>query len=100
MKLQLITAGERNEPRVKPVNHFQKCPACGCKELINVKPDVLCSTCEWDSTTWDVSRGGMDNLFTASKEFGFPVRAPVQGGISTAPPPVAMPDKQREVEGA
>lgn len=74
MKLQLIAGPMQfREPRTKPVDHFHKCPACGCKDLIQINPDVLCSECDWDSTAWDVSRGGMDSLFSAANEFGFKV---------------------------
>ena len=104
MKLQPIASqtSERSKPRMKPVDHFQKCPACGCKELIDVKPDVLCSVCDWDSAAWDVGRGGMDNLFTAAKEFGFPVMETVAGGKSASglPAPTPLSEPSHEVEGA
>lgn len=82
MKLQLIATQrqERTVPRVKPIDHFKKCPSRGCKELIDVSPDVLCSDCNWESTVWDVSRGAMDNIFGAAKEFGFQIMEQVEGG--------------------
>ena len=57
--------------RIKPVDHFSNCPQCGCKDLLDVNPDVACMKCDWDSTSWDVSRGGMDSLGKAAREFGF-----------------------------
>jgi len=82
MKLQLIgcPTQEKKKSRSKPVDHFKKCPACGCNDLIEVTPDVLCSRCDWDSTAWDVSRGGMDNLYSAAKEFGFRIMESIDGG--------------------
>jgi hypothetical protein len=50
------------------VEHFKKCPACGDTCLIEVKPEVLCSKCDWNSIIWSVSRGSMDNIFAASIE--------------------------------
>lgn len=80
MKLQLIkgVAGDRNPSRLKPVDHFKKCPACGGDDLIEVNPDVLCSRCDWASMAWDVSRGGMDSLMVAAREFGFPIAVPIE----------------------
>lgn len=102
MKLQLISgsAQDRKKARVKPVDHFQKCPACGSKDLIEVRPDVLCSGCDWNSTLWDVSQGAMDNLFIAAKEFGFPVMNAVQGAESARPIPMQINQPKPEVEGA
>jgi hypothetical protein len=101
MKLLLIPSPvQERKKRVKPVDHFQKCPACGCKELIDVKPDVLCSLCDWDSTAWDVSRGGMDNLHSAAKEFGFSVMETVTGGKSDTALHARINQTQPEVEGA
>lgn len=73
MKMRMIQTPTicRQKPRTKPVDHFKKCPACGCDDLIDVRPDVLCTRCDWASMEWDVSRGGMDNLVAAAKEFGF-----------------------------
>ena len=87
MKLQLLSqvqTFETKKKRVTPVEHFKKCPACGCKDLIDLRPDVLCSSCDWDSTAWDVSRGGMDNLIGAAKEFGFQTMEVIDGGSQTA----------------
>lgn len=101
MKLQLIPRPtQERKKRVKPVDHFQKCPACGCKELIDVKPDVLCSRCDWDSTAWDVSRGGMDNLYSAAKEFGFPIMEPLTGGKAGAGEIAPAHQPKPKVEGA
>lgn len=55
--------------RTRPVDHFNKCPKCGDSELIQMGPDVLCSSCDWDSLAWDVSRGAMDDLGAAAMEF-------------------------------
>ena len=98
MKLRLIASQTTvsKEPRVKPVDHFKKCPACGCKELIEVNPDVLCSRCDWDSTAWDVSRGGVDNLFSAAKEFGFPVMQSITGDQSPKPIEINQPKPTEE----
>lgn len=81
MKLQLICTAsqERRKKRVKPVDHFEKCPACGCADLIDVSPDVVCSRCDWLSAAWDVERGGMDNPIIAAREFGFTRLTPIQG---------------------
>lgn len=70
MKLSLKTKNdsEKTSKRTKPVDHFKKCPQCGATDLIQINPDVLCSSCDWDSTAWDVSRGAMDNLELAAKE--------------------------------
>ncbi len=106
MKLQLIgrpVPGESG-PRLMPVNHFKKCPACGCAELIESKPDVLCTECNWDSTAWDVSRGGMDNLYSAAKEFGIPVMESSIAKSSDCPAHKALSaatnQPTRAVEGA
>jgi hypothetical protein len=80
MTLMLILNAERKPKRVKPIDHFSHCPACGCAELIDAGPDVLCLECDWDSTLWDVGRGGMNNLRLAAREFGFsaPLKNPEQ----------------------
>ena len=57
------------EVRCKPVDRFKHCPACGCKHLIRLDPDVVCSQCDWNSAAWDVNQGSMDNLLRAAKEF-------------------------------
>ncbi len=88
MQILLLPNHEKNKPRKKPLDHFHKCPACGAKELIAVSPDVLCGQCDWDSTAWDVSRGGMDSLFTAVKEFSFPVFEPAKPSVAE---PFVMP---------
>jgi len=69
MKLEMICTTEQVIKRPKkPIEHFKKCPACG-DALIPVDPDVICSTCSWDSTAWHVSTGAMDNLGAAAREF-------------------------------
>ncbi len=70
MKLGLYTTNEQItvKRRTRPVDYFKKCPKCGEVELIHVESDVLCSSCDWDSLAWDVSRGSMDNLQVAAKE--------------------------------
>ena len=45
-----------------------KCPNCGGRNLIHLNPEVLCSSCDWDSLALDVSRGAMDDLDQAVKE--------------------------------
>jgi hypothetical protein len=96
MKLELIASGTEKRKRVKPVDHFKKCPACGCKELIDVSPDVLCASCDWDSTLWDVCRGGMESPAAAAREFGFTTLRPVASSATPAPVPFNI----RKVEGA
>ncbi len=49
----------------KPSKLFNNCPACGCKNLIKLDVDALCSQCDWDSTLYYVSAGGMDSLIGA-----------------------------------
>lgn len=70
MKLELRTKEglEKTAKRTKPVDYFKKCPNCGGRNLIHLNPDVLCSSCDWDSLAWDVSRGAMDDLDQAVKE--------------------------------
>lgn len=87
MKLQLVCAPsqERRKKRVKAIDHFKKCPACGCTSLIDVSPDVVCSRCDWLSAAWDVQRGGMDNPIAAAKEFGFVTFEPIAGGTEPTP---------------
>ncbi len=70
MRIELLTVmtGEEKKKRTKPVDHFKGCPRCGNK-VIAVDRDVICSSCDWDSTAWDVSRGAMDDLGRAAKEF-------------------------------
>lgn len=72
-KMKLVSEQEAKEvkKRLKPVDHFKKCPCCGGKELHPVGPDLICIDCCWDSTAWDVNQGGMDNVFTAAREYGF-----------------------------
>ncbi|MFZ4402496.1 MAG: hypothetical protein ACOYOK_00200 [Pseudobdellovibrionaceae bacterium] len=74
MKVELRTVDifEKAEKRTKPVDYFKKCPKCGDCDLIHFIPDVLCSSCDWDSLAWDVSRGGMDDLNQAAKETFIP----------------------------
>ena len=70
MKLALVHGFDQTANRPKtPIDHFKKCPACGDKELIQIDPDVVCSSCNWDSTAWHVSAGGMDDLKAAAREF-------------------------------
>lgn len=74
MNLQLLAIQDQESSRperVKPVDFFKRCPACGFKDLIDVGPDVLCGRCDWDSIAWDVARGGMADLRGAHREFGF-----------------------------
>lgn len=47
---------------------FTCCPACGSKELIAVGPEVLCSSCDWETTLQSVQSGNMDQIFKACKE--------------------------------
>ena len=75
--------GIEKKKRIKPVDYFKRCPKCNC-ELIVIDPDVLCSTCDWDSTLWDVSRGAMDNMITASKEQELARSRPRKKGDSEA----------------
>ena len=103
MTLKLIATQTRSRkaPRVKPVDHFKKCPACGCKQLIDVSPDVLCSSCDWDSIAWDVSRGGMNNPIAAAREFGFHLVAPIASPQSKpGPMPACIRQLSLNVEGA
>lgn len=81
-QIQTFRFRDRKQARIKPNRHFMKCPTCGCIGLISVGPDVLCSNCDWDSTAWDVSRGAMDNLFRAIREFRF---APQQRDLTLNP---------------
>ena len=74
MKLALVCLNEPVKRPKKPIDHFKKCPACGDQDLILLNPDVLCSKCSWDSTSWHVSTGAMDNLQVAVNEFLAPVR--------------------------
>jgi hypothetical protein len=71
MKVKLKAQFELGKPaiRTKPVDYFKRCPQCGEQELICLDPDVLCSSCDWDSLAWDVSRGAMDDLALAADEF-------------------------------
>ena len=68
MKLCALEEPKTAKKRTRPVDYFKKCPKCGEKELIKLDPDVLCSSCDWDSLAWDVSRGAMDNITQAAKE--------------------------------
>lgn len=68
MKLRTIEGLEKTATRTNPVDYFKKCPSCGERDLIHLNPDVLCSSCDWDSLAWDVSRGAMDDLNRAAKE--------------------------------
>ncbi len=70
MEIELRTAKSLDSvaKRTKPVDYFKKCPKCGKSDLIHLNPDVLCSVCDWDSCSWDVSRGVMDNLKEAARE--------------------------------
>lgn len=68
MSLRTIDVKEKPAKRATPVDHFKKCPKCGNKDLIQLDPDVLCSSCDWDSLAWDVSRGAMDDLEQAARE--------------------------------
>lgn len=70
MKIELLTKTEQItvKRRTRPVDYFKKCPKCGEKELIHVEADLLCTSCDWDSLAWDVSRGAMDDLQSAAKE--------------------------------
>lgn len=70
-QLELLPTLEQLSTRLTPVEHFKKCPNCGCDELTPIGPDVVCLECCWDSTAWDVQQGGMDNVFYAAKEYGF-----------------------------
>ncbi len=74
MKLELRTIEvlEKTTKRTMPVDYFKKCPKCGDLDLIHLNPDVLCSSCDWDSLAWDVSRGAMDDLDRAAKEIFMP----------------------------
>lgn len=67
--LELNNKQTKSKKRTRPVDHFKKCPKCGDSELIKMGPDVLCSSCDWDSLAWDVSRGAMDDLGAAAVEF-------------------------------
>lgn len=68
MSLRTIKVQESTAKRTKPVDHFKKCPKCGDRDLIQLDPDVLCSSCDWDSLAWDVSRGAMNDLEQAARE--------------------------------
>lgn len=68
MNLRTICCTEKPIKRTTPMDHFKKCPNCGDKNLIRLDPDVLCSSCDWDSLAWDVSRGAMNNLEQAARE--------------------------------
>lgn len=72
MELRTIEGIEKTAKRTKPVDYFKKCPKCGDRDLIHLNPDVLCSSCDWDSLAWDVSRGAMDDLDQAAKEIFMP----------------------------
>lgn len=70
MKLELVQYDDEPKRRPKkPIDHFNKCPACGDKDLIPLDPDVLCSKCDWNSLVWHVSAGGMDDMKSAMREF-------------------------------
>jgi hypothetical protein len=70
MKFSVIHGSDQATSRPPtPVDHFKCCPRCGDKELIRVDPDVVCSSCDWDSTAWHVDQGGMDSLRAAAREF-------------------------------
>jgi hypothetical protein len=71
MQFQLLANLGRPKKRKKAIQFFKACPHCQCEELIEVGPDAVCSQCDWDSTEWDVIRGGMNNLVAAAREFGF-----------------------------
>jgi hypothetical protein len=79
MKLRLIADydHEKKQPRATPVEHYKKCPSCGCRDLIEVRPDILCASCDWNSIAWDVSHGAMDDLQNAAKEFGLTILEPL-----------------------
>ncbi|MGE0633881.1 MAG: hypothetical protein AB7O96_15810 [Pseudobdellovibrionaceae bacterium] len=66
MKLRLMLQNEYKQKSA--IEHFKKCPACGEKNLIECNPEVICSRCDWTSCAWSVSRGAMDNLFSAALE--------------------------------
>lgn len=67
-KLRTIKCLSHTKKRTKPIDYFKKCPKCGEQHLIHLNPDVLCSSCDWDSSSWDVSRGAMDDLVKAAEE--------------------------------
>ncbi len=69
MEIQMKQATPDKKKRTKPADYFKKCPKCGDKELFHLDPDVVCLSCDWDSTVWDVSRGAMNDLGRAAKEF-------------------------------
>lgn len=68
IKLYDLKEQKNTKDRTSPVEYFNQCPRCHERKLIKVFPDVLCSTCDWDSLAWDVSRGAMDNITQAVKE--------------------------------
>lgn len=72
MQLRTIERLDKKAKRIKPVDYFRKCPKCASPDLIHLHPDVLCSSCDWDSLAWDVSQGAMDDLVQAAKEMFIP----------------------------
>ena len=67
--MKLVLRKEEKTKLKTADEHFKSCPACGEKELIKVSPEVLCATCDWGSMAWSISRGVMDNPFSAAMEF-------------------------------
>lgn len=100
LRLQYVPTKERKQKRIRPVNHFSKCPKCGDAELIRLDPDVLCSKCDWDSCLWDVQRGGMNNLEAAAREFFQPKMNVIDGQGAAATPANSESESNNEKKGA
>lgn len=59
----------KRESIVLPVDAFDACPSCGCKEgLLKNFIDVYCCECGWDSSATFVESGGMDQLIYEYEE--------------------------------
>lgn len=68
MNLLLSLQTTQNQKKLKTPKQYKCCPACGSKQLISVGPEVLCGSCDWETTLRSVQSGQMDQIFKACKE--------------------------------
>lgn len=57
--------------KLNALQNIQCCPVCKSSELARVYPDVFCCDCDWDSTSYFVNIGAMNNLLYAARIQGF-----------------------------
>lgn len=68
MNLSISLIGIQKTQKNNLEKSYDRCPACGSRELIWVQPETLCGTCDWESTFRSVQVGKMDQIFKAYKE--------------------------------